>query len=256
MKQRKTFLSLQTTLTIMSTFNELRKKTNAMAQEISSFTDVKKSLVINVIHYAKQLPRPGNPDYIDELIFTAQMDTRFGITSKFHIQLIFEAVRDKTSKHVRIEDFVKMVCIFYSKNLSVKVDFVFSVYDYGGDGEIQMHEMHMLLKTTIVSVGDEEPEEQLKELIDIVIGLMDTHQDGKISLEEFRDYVRNDILYIEMLGPVLPLDHVMERFMDILKHRTPHAVRDYFCNERSICLHEPFQKSLLNDLYPIPLEMP
>ena len=53
-------------------------------------TGVKKSLVINVIHYAKQLPRPGNPDYIDELIFTAQMDTRFGITSKFHIQLIFE----------------------------------------------------------------------------------------------------------------------------------------------------------------------
>ncbi|GFR87043.1 EF-hand calcium-binding domain-containing protein 1 [Elysia marginata] len=196
----------------MSTFKEIRKRANALAQEISLFTGVKKSLVLNVIHYAKQLPRPGNPDCIDELIFMAQMNVRFGITSKFHIQLIYDAVKDKKLKYLRVADYVKMVCIFYSDDLTLKVDFVFSIYDYGGDGNIQTHEMNMLLRTTIVSVGDEEPEEQLKELIDIVINLMDTNQDGKISVDEFRDYVRNDILYIQLLGQVLPLEHVIERY--------------------------------------------
>ncbi|RUS82859.1 hypothetical protein EGW08_009381 [Elysia chlorotica] len=141
---------------------------------------VKKSLVLNVIYYAKQLPRPGSPDYIDELIFTAQMAARFGITSKFHIQLIFGgmvsmskfhiqlifgAVREKTSKFVKLENFVKLVCIFYTKNLALKVDFV--------NERFRSNCKNPRLAST-------------------------------------RDYVRNDILYIQMLGQVLPLEHVME----------------------------------------------
>ena len=48
------------------------------------------SMVSNVLVYAKQLAPPDNPELIDEKVFVAQMGLRFGITSRFHVQLMFE----------------------------------------------------------------------------------------------------------------------------------------------------------------------
>lgn len=240
----------------MATFKQLRLQMLEMCQDIANYTGVKKSLVMNVIRYTKMLPRPETPDCVDEHIFMAQMSHQFGITSKFHIRLIYDAVMDKTLKYVRIIDYAKMVCIFYSKRLALKVDFVFSVYDQNGNGEIEVFELYHILKTSIVSLGDDEPEDYLKDLIDVVIGMMDTNHDGKISIEEFREYVRNDILYIQLLGQVLPLEHVIEEFMNALKCRTPQEVDNLFRQERSICLHEPMRKVAVSELYPIPLELP
>ncbi|GFS02691.1 EF-hand calcium-binding domain-containing protein 1, partial [Elysia marginata] len=169
----------------MSTFDEIRRITNALAKDVSDFTGVKASLVVNVIQYARRLSRPTNPDVIEELVFIAQMGQRFGITSLFHVKLMFDAIRIKDTKLVRVEEYVKLICIFYSKNLDVKIDFVFSVYDFYHDHQISPNEMTALLKTAIVSSGEDDAVEQLKELIEMVLLEFDSDKDGLISLEEF-----------------------------------------------------------------------
>ncbi|KAK3782267.1 hypothetical protein RRG08_008188 [Elysia crispata] len=240
----------------MSTFDEIRRITNVMAKDICESTGVKISLVINVIQYARRLCRPTNPDFIEELVFIAQMGQRFGITSTFHVKLMFDAIRVKDTKQLKVEDFARLICVFYSKKLDVKIDFVFSVYDFYHDHHISPQEMTALLKTAIVSAGDDDAIEQLKELIEMVLLVFDMDGDGVISLEEFRHLVHKNILYIQLLGQVLPHKEVIDAFMDNLKNKTPLAVRNQYTHERTDCLNEPRAKDTKDDLYPVILELP
>ncbi|GFN99825.1 hypothetical protein PoB_002633100 [Plakobranchus ocellatus] len=74
----------------MSTFDQLCKRSNALTKAISEDTGVNQTLVLNLYQYARQLSAPGTPDKVDEMIFMAQLAKYFGITSKFHLHLIYE----------------------------------------------------------------------------------------------------------------------------------------------------------------------
>lgn len=240
----------------MATFDEMRRLTSTLAKEVSDLTGVKISLVVNVIQYSRQLIDPVNPDVIDELVFIAQMGHRFGITSLFHIKLMFDAVRIKDTKLIRLEEYVKVICIFYSQKLDVKIDFVFSVYDFYHDKHISQKEMMALLKTSIVSSGEDDPEESLKELIDMVMLEFDIDRDGLISLEEFRCLVHKNKLYMQLLGQVLPHKTIINKFMDSLKNKTPLAVKNLFLYERTDCLFVPRRMRPMDALYPVILDLP
>ncbi|RUS71759.1 hypothetical protein EGW08_020481, partial [Elysia chlorotica] len=145
----------------------------------------------------------------------------------------------KESRLLRVEDYAKLICIFYSKKLDVKIDFVFSVYDFYQDFNISPMEMTALLQTAIVSPGDDEALDQLKELVDMVLQVFDTDGDGMISLGEFRHFVHQNILYIQLLGQVLPHKEIIDSFMDNLKNKSALEVRSEFLFERTDCLSEP-----------------
>ncbi|GFN98091.1 hypothetical protein PoB_002459700 [Plakobranchus ocellatus] len=49
-----------------------------------------KELIKKIFLYAQTLPSPGKPDVIGETVFKAQMGFRFGISSTFHLQIIYE----------------------------------------------------------------------------------------------------------------------------------------------------------------------
>ncbi|GFO37671.1 EF-hand calcium-binding domain-containing protein 1 [Plakobranchus ocellatus] len=107
--------------------------------------------------------------------------------------------------------------------------------------------------------GDEDPAEQLKELVEMLVGVMDTDQDGTISLEEFREYVQKDSLCLEMFGRVLPSDSTLESFLFLLKSKTQQGIKEYFLNERKRSLGEKvtIQDQQTSNLFPgVVLQMP
>ncbi|RUS80507.1 hypothetical protein EGW08_011728 [Elysia chlorotica] len=194
----------------MATFDELRKRTKQMSERVAKATDVDEGTVMNVIMYAKNLTPAHRTDVIDKIVFISQLVTRFGMTSMFLIDLIFESVKVKGCSYTKLEDYVRMICVYLTRNVSVKVDYVFKVYDIQRDGYLDIKEIHTLLMSSVIfAYEDQESDDQIKELIDLVMASTDKNNDGIITLDEFRDYVNKDIMCLELLGPVLPLDHII-----------------------------------------------
>lgn len=224
-----------------------------MANKISQETGVELCVVSNVIQYAKNLVPEDNADVIDEKVFVAQMGLRFGITSRYHIQLMFECKRMKkaTKKHMTLEDYVRIVCIFQSPILDVKIDFVFAVYNFKQSGFLEVSEITALLRTSIIHTGeDTDPDDALNELVNLVLSVTDTNQDGLISPDEFRAFVKHDILCIQLFGTVLPNERILEKFHNLMKYSQPHQIKERFADERMICLSEFSIHKKENKLYP------
>ncbi|GFR62763.1 EF-hand calcium-binding domain-containing protein 1 [Elysia marginata] len=196
----------------MATFDELRKRTKQMSEKVAKLTGVEESIALNVIMYAKNLTSPSNPDVIDKLVFIAQLCTRFGMSSLFFIDIIFASMKGKSCSHLKLEEYVRMICVFLSSDISVKIEYVFNCYDIHQDGRLDQREAHALLMSSIImSSDDQDNDDQVKDLIDIVMAMTDINSDGVITLEEFAGFVQGNILCIELLGSVLPQQSYVDK---------------------------------------------
>ena len=59
------------------------------------------------------------------------------------------ALKVKGSPHVKLEDYVRMICVFLTKDIAVKIDFVFRCYDIQRNGYLVTKEVHTLLKVML-----------------------------------------------------------------------------------------------------------
>lgn len=220
-------------------------------------TGVEESLAMNVYLYAKNLTTPNQPNYIEKFVFIAQMWTRFGMTSKFLIDIIYESLKTKDFPGIVLDDYVHLVCVFLTKEIGPKIDYVFRCYDLKRDGHLDGKEIHtMLLSTLVTSSDDLDAEDHVKELMDLVMFKTDKNNDGIITFEEFSAFVRENILCIELLGSVLPLDKHILAFMRLIHDKTPHSVTLYFLEERRLCLNLPVIQQTEEKLFPVELEIP
>ncbi|KAM4794478.1 calaxin isoform 2-T2 [Cyanocitta cristata] len=81
----------------------------------------------------------------------------------------------------------------------------FQVYDLNGDGYISREEMFQMLKNSLlIQSADEEPDEGIKDLVEIALKKMDHDHDGKLSFTDFEKAVRDENLLLEAFGPCLP----------------------------------------------------
>ncbi|XP_053914633.1 calaxin isoform X2 [Cuculus canorus] len=81
----------------------------------------------------------------------------------------------------------------------------FEVYDLNRDGYISREEMFQLLKNSLLKQpSEEDPNEGVKDLVDIVMKKMDYDHDGRLSFMDFEKAVRDENLLLEAFGPCLP----------------------------------------------------
>lgn len=64
---------------------------------------------------------------------------------------------------------------------------------------------------------EEDPDESVKDLVDIVMRKMDKNKDGKICIEDFRTTVTEEPLLLEAFGKCLPTECSKETFLSTLK---------------------------------------
>lgn len=248
----------------LTTFEEYRKRQFTLAEEMHLIYNVDKDLAYKLIQYCQMLPTPGTGDVISENMFMAQLGYRFGITSRFHLQCVYEAVLRKADGVIRVRDLVRLLCIFYSDNLDIKINFVFSVYDITSDGVLTHYELYQLLRTAVMQVDQDDEslgDEPVDDLIDLVRNLLDRNKDGKISLEEYRNYVKDNILFIQLFGQVLPSDVDLNQFRSLLFSKDDAEIKIYFRNERRRCFKVPpipsesEKNSIFRQLYSVDLDL-
>jgi hypothetical protein len=64
--------------------------------------------------------------------------------------------------------------------------------------------------------GDEDPDEGVKDLVELVLRKLDRDRDGKISLQDFQTAVREESLLMEAFGQCLPTGSACRSFMATL----------------------------------------
>ncbi|XP_031470354.1 EF-hand calcium-binding domain-containing protein 1 isoform X2 [Phasianus colchicus] len=172
---------------------------------------------------ARRLPRPGCPGSGEE---AAAM-------SKKRLQQLVESL-SRSAKHfnrgeveclIRLFDTLmsashsRFAAVGFDRNVFLDTlhrDFgmtddvlmdrdCFEVYDLNGDGYISREEMFQMLKNSLLKQpSEEDPDEGIKDLVDIALKKMDHDHDGKLSFADFEEAVKNENLLLEAFGPCLP----------------------------------------------------
>lgn len=96
--------------------------------------------------------------------------------------------------------------------------YCFRVYDLNSDGFITKDEMFLLLRNCLIKQAqDEDPDEGVKDIVEIALKKFDHDKDGKLSFADFRTSVTEEPLLLEAFGNCLPSESATVSFLSTLQ---------------------------------------
>ncbi|XP_066571567.1 calaxin isoform X2 [Amia ocellicauda] len=129
----------------------------------------------------------------------------FGMTDDMIMDRVFRAFDKDNDSYVNIREWVGGLSVFLRGTLDEKIKYCFEVYDLNGDGYISREEMfHMLKNSLIKQPTEEDPDEGIKDLVEITLKKMDHDHDSRLSFADFEKAVRDENLLLEAFGTCLP----------------------------------------------------
>ncbi|XP_025921168.1 calaxin isoform X2 [Apteryx mantelli] len=142
---------------------------------------------------------------LDRNMFRNILHCTFGMTDDMIMDRVFRAFDKDNDSCISVVEWVEGLSIFLRGTLEEKIKYCFEVYDLNGDGYISREEMfHMLKNSLLKQPSEEDPDEGIKDLVEITLKKMDYDHDGKLSFLDFEKAVRDENLLLEAFGPCLP----------------------------------------------------
>ncbi|GFO46426.1 EF-hand calcium-binding domain-containing protein 1 [Plakobranchus ocellatus] len=155
---------------------------------------------------------------LHRLEFRDELNRFFNITDDILMDRVFRAFDKKSTGTLKLEDYVQGIGKFLNGTTEDHVQLCFDAYDLNNDNYISREEMFQLLKSCLVKAPTEEdPDELVKELVEIVMKKMDKDHDGRVSLPDFRAAVEEEKLMLEALGKCLPDEKCKLTFQEMLR---------------------------------------
>ncbi|KAL1514258.1 hypothetical protein ABEB36_003544 [Hypothenemus hampei] len=156
---------------------------------------------------------------VDRTVFREVLHNTFDIVTENMLMDRIFCVWDRSNCGlITLESWFYGMSLFLKGDISKQIQYCFAVYDLNGDGFISKDEMFQLLKNCLIKFPQEEdPEESVKDLVDIVIRKMDKDKDGKISLSDYKKTVAGEPLLLEAFGRCLPSERSKITFLTTLK---------------------------------------
>ncbi|NP_001134443.1 calaxin [Salmo salar] len=147
--------------------------------------------------------RVGNG--LDRGKFRNILHNTFGMTDDMIMDRVFRAFDKDNDSYVSVKEWIEGLSIFLRGTLDEKIKYCFDVYDLNGDGYISREEMfHMLKNSLIRQPTEEDPDEGIKDLVEITLKKMDHDHDSRLSYADFEKAVRDENLLLEAFGTCLP----------------------------------------------------
>ncbi|KAK7899153.1 hypothetical protein WMY93_020006 [Mugilogobius chulae] len=142
---------------------------------------------------------------LDRGKFRSVLHHAFNITDDMIMDGVFRTFDKDNDGFLSVKEWIAGLCVFLRGRLDEKIKYCFTVYDLNNDGYISRDEMFHLLKNSLTSQPNEEdPDEGIKDLVEITLKKMDHDHDGKLSLIDFVTAVKEENLLLEAFGPCLP----------------------------------------------------
>ncbi|XP_074756385.1 calaxin [Athene noctua] len=137
--------------------------------------------------------------------FRDALYSAFGMTDDMIMDRVFHTFDRDNDNCISVVEWVEGLSVFLRGTLEERIKYCFEVYDLNGDGYISREEMFQMLKNSLLKQpSEEDPDEGIKDLVDIALKKMDYDHDGKLSFTDFEKAVRDEILLLEAFGPCLP----------------------------------------------------
>ncbi|NWX62070.1 EFCB1 protein, partial [Promerops cafer] len=151
----------------------------------------------------------------DRTVFRDTLYSAFGMTDDVVLDRVFSTFDRDNNGCITVVEWVEGLAVLLRGTLEEKMKYCFAVYDLNGDGYISKEEMFQMLKhSLLIQPADEEPDEGVKDLVEIALKKMastyllrylrDYDHDGKLSFTDFEKAVRDENLLLEAFGPCLP----------------------------------------------------
>ncbi|KAL1115622.1 hypothetical protein AAG570_005912 [Ranatra chinensis] len=140
----------------------------------------------------------------------------FGVVAEDEVLLdrIFCTFDTANDGVISLQEWVLALSVFLKGTLAERAGFTFSVYDLNNDGYIVKDEMlHWLRNSLVKQPQDEDPDEGVKDLVDMVLKRLDLDRDGKVSKEDFLGAVAEEPLFLEAFGQCLPTEAAAAAFL-------------------------------------------
>ncbi|NXH86402.1 EFCB1 protein, partial [Edolisoma coerulescens] len=141
----------------------------------------------------------------NRVVFRDTLHSAFGMTDDVVLDRVFSVFDGDNDGCITVAEWVEGLGVLLRGTLDEKIKYCFQVYDLNGDGYISREEMFQMLKNSLlIQSADEEPDEGIKDLVEIALKKMDHDHDGKLSFTDFEKAVKDENLLLEAFGPCLP----------------------------------------------------
>uniref|UniRef100_A0A1B6LX04 EF-hand domain-containing protein n=1 Tax=Graphocephala atropunctata TaxID=36148 RepID=A0A1B6LX04_9HEMI len=158
--------------------------------------------------------------HMDRKYFRKVMYTLLDFSNDHLIENIFSAFDRENRLVITKESWLLGMSLLLRGSLDERIAFCFKVYDFMGEGYIKRDQMFRLLKHTFRgTLLDEDPEEYVRDLIDLIMTKMDLDRDGLVSFDDYSRSVRKTPALLEALGYCLPSRPAVYAFMSTLTPR-------------------------------------
>ncbi|NXH94989.1 EFCB1 protein, partial [Pachycephala philippinensis] len=141
----------------------------------------------------------------NRIVFQDTLHSAFGMTDDVVLDRVFSIFDRDNDGCITVVEWVEGLGVLLRGTLDEKIEYCFQVYDLNSDGYISKEEMFQMLKNSLlIQSADEEPDEGIKDLVEIALKKMDHDHDGKLSFTDFEKAVKDENLLLEAFGPCLP----------------------------------------------------
>ncbi|XP_069504547.1 calaxin isoform X1 [Ambystoma mexicanum] len=184
----------------------LQKQAEALSKVVKHFSRTEMESLIQLFQaFMVQGTERTSRNGLDRNKFRNILHNTFGMTDDMIMDRVFRAFDKDNDSYISVTEWVQGLSIFLRGTLDEKIKYCFDVYDLNGDGYISREEMfHMLKNSLLKQPSEEDPDEGVKDLVEITLKKMDYDHDGKLSYADFEKAVQEENLLIEAFGPCLP----------------------------------------------------
>ncbi|XP_072859282.1 calaxin isoform X1 [Pogona vitticeps] len=110
---------------------------------------------------------------LDRNSFRNILHVTFGMTDDMLMDRVFRAFDKDNDSCISVTEWVEGLSIFLRGSLEEKMKYCFDVYDLNSDGYISREEMfHMLKNSLLKQPSEEDPDEGIKDLVEITLKKM------------------------------------------------------------------------------------
>ncbi|XP_052750196.1 calaxin isoform X2 [Galleria mellonella] len=168
--------------------------------------------------------QPVKVDGIDQSTFRDVMHNTFDLVTEETILermwVTWERGTSGGEGALKFEAWVKGLSKLLRGTVEERIAHCFAVYDLNNDGCISKDEMFLLLKNSLLKQpGDEDPDEGVRELVELVLKKLDVDKDGRVSIEDYRAAVDQEPLLLEAFGQCLPTKRQATAFLKTLNSK-------------------------------------
>ncbi|XP_018587420.1 EF-hand calcium-binding domain-containing protein 1-like isoform X5 [Scleropages formosus] len=203
----------------------IKNLAESISKEVKHFNKTEVEHLIRQFNslVGKQSDRRGGSG-LDRARFRNILHNTFGLTDDMMMDRVFRVFDKDNDSYVSVKEWIEGLSVFLRGTFDEKIKYCFDIYDLNGNGYISREEMfHMLKNSLIRQPTEEDPEEGVKDLVEIALKKMDHDHDSQLSYADFERAVKDESLLLEAFGTCLPdakrvLAFEQHAFQDLSEH--------------------------------------